>query len=593
MPSHPRQSSPAPTTAPVNGAAAAAGEAREVEWQLTAPDLGVVRRWLDQHPRLDRLSIGPLPAQQLHDTYLDTEDWRLFRAGFALRVRAKAGHLEATLKGLHSARDDVADRREITERLSQGGVKALAQATGAVGSRVRDVAGVKPLRPLFEVRTSRQRFAVRNGNPDAAVGEIALDEARFSRGGRDRRPMLLTRVELEATGHDSAPLGRLAERLRAECGLSPATENKFAVGLRSASLGPPRGAGLGWDPQPAPDVMDASTRASDFAAAALRRLHREWQANEPPARLGEGPEPLHRLRVTARRMQTILSLFRAYLPASVRNSRQTLKGLLDVLGLVRDADIRLEAASSFRSSLPEGERGGLDPLLQYLQSERVRARSTMLRALDAKRARDWLDTLPDQLAKTTTSSASSRNAAALAVVPDLIHKRYRKLRKSARRLTAKSSMAEFHDVRVRAKKLRYALEVIAPTYAKPANNMLAALHKLQSRLGTQHDADVIAHYLAQLAGRPPADFAAATLFLMGRMAEQRARAARRMGKKVAGPWRRVRGKRWKRLRSRMEKRRDDVPASSGRDDVVSYGARSNGRLGIASGRWRSADVVLH
>ncbi len=594
MPSHPRQPS-TPTTAPVNGAANAAGEAREVEWQLTAPDLGVVRRWIDQNPRLDRLSIGPLPAQQLHDTYLDTEDWRLFRAGFALRLRARAGHLEATLKGLHSARDDVADRREITERLSPGGVKALAQATGPVGSRVRDVAGVKPLRTLFEVRTSRQRFAVRDGSPNAAVGEIALDEARFSRGNGHRRPMLLTRVELEATGHDSAPLERLAKRIRAECGLSPATENKFAVGLRSASLVPPRGAGPDRDPEPATAVMHAWTRASDFAAAALRRLHQEWQANEPPARLGEGPEALHRLRVTARRMQTILGLFSAYLPPSVRNSRQTLKGLLDALGLVRDADIRLEAASSFRGSLPEGERGGLDPLLQYLRSERVRARSTMLRALDARRTRDWLDTLPDQLAKTppATSYASSRNAAALAVVPDLIRNRYRKLRKSARRLTARSSMAEFHEVRVRAKKLRYALEVIAPTYAKPASRMLTALHKLQSRLGTQHDADVIAHYLTQLAGHPPANFAAATLFLMGRMAEQRGRTAVRLGRKVAGPWRRVRGKHWKALRSRMEKRQDDVPANSSRDDVVSYGARSNDRFGSASGRWRPAQVVLH
>ena len=73
MPPHPRQTTPAPTTAPAGSAANTGSEAREVEWQLTAPDLGVVRRWLEQHPRLDRLSIAPLPAQQLHDTYLDTE----------------------------------------------------------------------------------------------------------------------------------------------------------------------------------------------------------------------------------------------------------------------------------------------------------------------------------------------------------------------------------------------------------------------------------------------------------------------------------------------------------------------------------------
>ena len=596
MPSKSRQPSAAPIPVPAaaNGGGDAAADAREVEWQLTAPDLGVVRRWLDQHHLLDHLSILPRPAQQLHDIYLDTEDWRLFRAGFALRLRAEAGRFEATLKGLHSARSDVADRREITERLSLGGIKALAQATGAVGSRVRDVAGAKRLRPLFEVRTSRQRFAVRSRDPAADVGEVALDEARFSRGSGQRRPMLLTRVELEAIGDDTGPLERLANRLRAECGLSRATENKFAVGLRSASLEPPRTARP--DQEPAPAIMDGATRASDFAIAALRRLHREWQANEPPARLGEGPEPLHRLRVTARRMATIVSLFHACLPAGLRRSRRTLKGLLDTLGIVRDADIRLEAISSFRNRLPEGYRGALDPLLQHLHSERARARATMLRALDAKHTRDWLDTLPEQLTRTppAASAASLRNAAALTVVPGLIQKRFRKLRKHARRLTAESALTEFHDVRVRAKKLRYALEAVAPTYAKPAAEMLAALHKLQSKLGTQHDADVIALYLTQLASQPPATFTAATLFTMGRMAELHARQAECLGAKAARPWRRMRGKRWRALRSRMRELSDNAPARPNKDAAAGHGSRGNGKLLAGpAGRWAFAAAIGH
>ena len=249
----------------------------------------------------------------------------LFRSGFALRLRNKEGHFEATLKGLRSAREDVADRREITEPLPTGRVKALARATGPVGSRARDVAGRKALRTLFEVRTTRQRFAVRNRNRSTVLGEIALDEARFSRGDRHRRPMVLTRVELEAAGPDPAPLERLAERLRTECELHPASENKFAVGLRSASLEPPRTARPDRGAEPAGAAMDPSTRAGAFAAAALERLRQEWQVNEPAARLGEGPEPLHKLRVTARRMDTVLTLFRACLPASLRRSRPTLK----------------------------------------------------------------------------------------------------------------------------------------------------------------------------------------------------------------------------------------------------------------------------
>ncbi|MGH8270251.1 MAG: CYTH domain-containing protein, partial [Steroidobacteraceae bacterium] len=168
-----------------------------------------VRRWLEQHRLLDDLRIEPLPAQELHDTYLDTGDWRVLRAGFALRLRENGGRPEATLKGLSSARDDVADRREITEPVSGSGVKALAHATGPVGTRVRDVVGIRPLRSLFEVRTTRERFAVRSRDSTADLGEIALDEARFSRGNGHRRPLVLTRVELEAAGADSAPLERL------------------------------------------------------------------------------------------------------------------------------------------------------------------------------------------------------------------------------------------------------------------------------------------------------------------------------------------------------------------------------------------------
>lgn len=568
-----------PSAALANGAGDDGGETREVEWQLTAPDLGVPRRWLEQHTVLDDLSIKPLPLQQIHDIYLDTEDWRVLRAGFALRLRTKGGRLEATLKGLRSARSDVADRREITEPLSGNGAKTLAHATGPVGTRVRDVAGIKPLRTLFEVRTSRERFAVRSRDSAADVGEIALDEARFSRGSGHPRPMVLTRVELEAIGSDSSPLERVAERLRTECGLHRATENKFAVGLRSASLEPPRDARPDREADAAPALMDAATRAGDFAAGALLKLLRDWHANEPTARLGEGPEPLHRLRVTGRRMDTVLNLFRACLPAGVVKSRPTLKGLVDALGDVRDVDIRLEAVSTFRGSLAEGDRPALDPLLQHLETERAGARSAMLRALDAKPARQWLDTLADQLARTAIPmpSQSSRNTAALIVVPRLIRKRYRKLRKCARRLTAQSSMGEFHKVRVRTKKLRYALELVAPTYAKRADKMLVTLYELQSKLGTQHDSDVVARYLTQLATHPPASFTPATLFLMGRMAERHAGQAAGMGRKVGKPWRKVSGRRWKALRSRMRGLRDEARERNGKTNGASYNAGGNGK----------------
>lgn len=531
--------------------------------------------------------IQPLAPQQLHDTYLDTEDWRLFRAGFALRLREKDGRVEATLKGLRSAREDVADRREITERLPEGGLRALAHVQGPVGSRVRDIAGVKPLRTLFQVRTSRQRYAVRSRKPAADLGEIALDEARFARSDGQRRPLVLTRVELEATGSDPAPLEQLMQRLRAGCELHPASENKFIVGLRSASLEPPRLSDIGRKAQPVQPQINASTGAADFALAALRRLADEWQVHEPSARLGESAEALHALRVTARRMDTVLTLFDAYLPAALVRSRPRLKRLLDAMGAVRDVDIRLASAAKFRDGLPETDRGAFDPLLAQIASEREAARSALLRALDERPARHWLDTLPAQLAPAAGGrrQPSSRQVTALAAVPDLIRKRYRKLRKCARKLNPRSSLREYHKVRIRAKKLRYALEIVAPTYGKPAGEMLAALHKLQDKLGDQHDAGAIAQYLQQLAAHPPAAFGPGTLFTMGRMAESNARQADRLGGKVSKPWRKVRRKGWKALHSHMQALRGEAPETTPRATGSDGHARGHG---VSHGEPRNA-----
>ncbi|HVS77331.1 MAG TPA: CHAD domain-containing protein [Steroidobacteraceae bacterium] len=552
-------------------------DAREVEWQLAATDLGSVRRWLGRHATLDGLKIEPLPAQELRDTYLDTADWRIFRAGFALRLRGNGGEVEATLKSLRSARDDVADRQEITEPLRGDDPQALTRTEGPVGRRVRAAAGREPLRPLFEVRTSRRRYAVRGRSSPAAVGEISLDETRFARPNGGNRGKVLRRVEIEAADGASARLERLAERLRKGCGLQRSTENKFAAGLRTAALAPPPLAGRPRPEAPAgqsetspedgaaergsgqakpPLLLSSFDHAGDFAVAALKRLASEWQAHEPAARRGESPETLHALRVTARRMDSVLSLFRPYLPAVLNRARPKLKSVLDTMGGVRDLDILLALANSFRDTLPESERPALGPLLRRLESERTQARSRMLHALDDEATRRMLRTLSGEHVRASASRTASRSpesaAAPNEVVPELIHERFRKLRKRARRLSPDSPMSEYHKVRVRAKKLRYAIEVVAPTYARPADEMLAALRKLQNVLGTQHDSDAAARYLSRLADHPPADFNGDTLFVMGKMAQLHARKAAGLAGKAGKPWRKVRGKRWKALRSRMK-----------------------------------------
>ncbi|MHB1571708.1 MAG: CYTH domain-containing protein [Steroidobacteraceae bacterium] len=210
---------------------------REIEWQLAAADLAPVQTWLVANPAVGGFRIEPLPGERLRDTYLDTDDWRVFRSGYALRLRRGHSHAEATLKSLRSARTDLADRQEITETLADG-QNALEQMPGPVGRWLRGVLDREPLAPLFTACTQRERFAVYAAAPGAAVGEISLDETHLLATSQAPRERLL-RVEVELRdGHPEA-LAPLVEALRQACRLAPARENKFAAGLRAAALVPP------------------------------------------------------------------------------------------------------------------------------------------------------------------------------------------------------------------------------------------------------------------------------------------------------------------------------------------------------------------
>jgi len=334
-----------------------------------------------------------------------------------------------------------------------------------------------------------------------------------------------------------------------------------AIALRADSNGPePKSLSLvaPLAPQPTAAAVDASMSAGEVAFANLHGLLADWLRHEPGARLGQDPEALHDLRVTARRMDATLSLFAPYLPEGLVRARGKLKTLLRILGTPRDLDIQLGQLTQISPQLPEGERPALEPLLHHLESERARARARMLQALDSESTRGWIDTLRASVEEPSYApSASSLSAAG--VMPELVRGRFRKLRKAFRQLNALSSMEEYHAVRARAKKLRYTIEPASVIYGKPAGEMLRALRRLQDRLGTQQDAYVAKNRLLAIAADPPRGLPSQTLFLMGRLAERHSMAAAEARKPVEKAWRKVRGRRWRALRLKLEELRATSP----------------------------------
>ena len=311
----------------------------------------------------------------------------------------------------------------------------------------------------------------------------------------------------------------------------------------------PRSAGAAAQ-SPTPAAQEGPVAVGEAALAEVRNLLGGWLEHEPGARIGADPEELHQLRVTARRLDATLSLFKQHLPTALVKARKTAKALLRSLGATRDLDVQLAGLNAYCDELPEEDRLALEPLKERLTIERARARARMIRALDSEPTRRWIQTL-----SAATEAAPAANDAGAAtvgtVLPQRVRRRFRRLRKAVRRLCADSSMDDYHKVRRRAKQLRYALDSGSALYGKPADEMLKALRRMQDRLGAHQDAHMARNHLTELAADPACGLPAATLFHMGRLAEHHTRVTSEARSTVTKSWRKVRGKRWKALRVRL------------------------------------------
>jgi CHAD domain-containing protein len=281
----------------------------------------------------------------------------------------------------------------------------------------------------------------------------------------------------------------------------------------------------------------------------LRRLLAAWLAHEPGARAGTDPEQIHQLRVTARRLDASLGLFKQHLPPTLVRARRTAKSMLRALGATRDLDVQIAGLAAWSSGLTEEERAALVPLEALFARERGRAHARMVRVLDSTLARRWIETLVDVSTRGTAAGNGAANESA-ALVSQRIRRRFRRLRKAVRRLGGGSTMDDYHRVRRRAKQLRYALESGAIICGEPAQDMLRALRRMQDRLGVQHDAFVANKRLSLIAADSSSGLPPATLFLMGRLAESHQRITADARRTLSKSWRRVR-RRWKALRQRL------------------------------------------
>jgi len=308
--------------------------------------------------------------------------------------------------------------------------------------------------------------------------------------------------------------------------------------------------------------VKASQTVSEAALAVLRKHFAAFLAHEEGTRRGTDPEELRQMRVASRRGRAAMALFKEGLPPGAGRLRQELTWIGTVLGRARDVDVQIEQLQAWLAAADRREREIYRPLLAILQEQRAQARAPMLRALDSPRYRRFVAAYEAFVRRAPGRRPPAARRPVLAAAPDLIGHRLRAVRKAGDGLGPSAPPAKLHALRIKCRRLRYAVESFADLYGDPASAFAKRLARLQNLLGLHQDGHVAMARLRRLCESQGRRLPPRTLFAMGRAAQRYAQQA--AGARTAFPqaYRRITGKRWKRLRDAMERRRP--PAASSR-----------------------------
>jgi CHAD domain-containing protein len=428
----------------------------------------------------DGFKAEPRTARRLRTTYYDTADLRLARWGASLRHRPGEGWTVKLPEGQDGA---LLVRAEHT--FPGDGRRPPAEALALVRPFVRTAR----LAPSARMRTLRRPVELRD--PEGSrLAEVVDDEVQVLDGRRILARFRELEVELDEAG-DTGLLERVVDRLL-EAGAQaaePTPKYLRALGGRERALGPEV-------VQPEVDAgASVETLLRHDLAGGTLRLFR----HEAGVRTGEDPEAVHQARVATRRIRSTLRTFSKLLDEEWTDRlRADLKWLADLLGEVRDTDVLLERFSGHLAELPAADAKAGRWLLARLAGQRDHARRRLLGAMASQKYVVLLDDLVAAAAAPALLPGADGPAAE--VMPALVAKPWKKLRKEVRGAGDDPPDHALHQIRIRAKRARYAAEAVEPVIGTPAGDFADAVADIQSVLGDHQDAVVGEAWLRGAAG---------------------------------------------------------------------------------------------
>jgi CHAD domain-containing protein len=251
------------------------------------------------------------------------------------------------------------------------------------------------------------------------------------------------------------------------------------------------------------------------------------------------------------------------LPESALKRRDDLGWIGQVLGAVRDLDVQIDQLDTWLGGLEEADREALMMLRSLLLEQRESARAAMLEMLDSRRYEAFIGRFGRTLRARHLARSGPASRPARALAPDLIEGRVRSVRKAGARIGPASPATEYHRLRIRCKRLRYALEFLADLYPGATRPLIGRLVTVQEVLGLHQDADVAIERLRHLAVTCSNDLDSGTIFAMGEVAERYRQSMIELRARFPAAYTRLSGRKWKAFHKRLECERPGPPAPAG------------------------------
>jgi CHAD domain-containing protein len=459
----------------------------------------------------------PGRSRTLRRTWLDTFDWRLFRAGLTLEFQSGRGLAELVLTG----RDGQLAAADSAPGRIRWPCRVDGLPLGPLREHVAPVAGVRALLPVASATSVLSERRALNAD-EKTIAVVTVDRMTVTRPQQAGTPVRLSISPLRGY---QAQAARMADALALAPGVGPAVRSGFETALWAVGRRP-------GDYTSKIDVqLTPSMPAASAIATILLRLLDTAEANVPGTIADIDTEFLHDLRIAIRRSRSVLKLAGAPLPpAAVSRYRPEFKWLGDLTTPTRDLDVYLLGYPAMARSLIAGTEDELQPFLAYLQRERAGAQRQLARGLRSSRYISLAGKWRADLERIAGSGKRGLQVGAFAA--RRIAKAHDRVLRDGAPIDATSAPTALHDLRKRCKELRYLLEVFASLY-NPADQWRAVneLKALQDCLDEFQDNEVQQAELrdfaaAMLAGRSGP---APTLLAMGEIAATlavRQRAAR-------------------------------------------------------------------